>query len=249
MIRKVICIISMVIVFTMLCSSCNDIPPAENPSNSVSAESSPLTEEELEHLRTVRAAVDQHMRVADTTLKGFGTIQYLETEIEKRKNDPAYVISLEPFRYEVACDPTRDEYHSPDVAEQLEKGMFINEVRELLGRSHGTTFSFDASAGFNDVYTAYTLDDGRVLFLRFIQASIKDYSREELESRIPNFNEKDWELRFNAIITNDPNLRRSVGWFKLQEVQVLALEEYLETDLRYTRTPNDELPDEYKKRK
>ena len=34
-----------------MCTSCNDIPPAENPSNSVSAESSPLTEEEFQKMK------------------------------------------------------------------------------------------------------------------------------------------------------------------------------------------------------
>ena len=279
MIRKVICFIAMAIACAMLCAACNDISPAEipsesasgynslpptespsesasgcnslpsaeSPSNSASAESSPviqfapLTEEELEHLRTVRAAVYDHTVISDTA-DGYGTIQHLEATIEKRKTDPTCLVLLENFRYEVSCDPTRDEYHSPRVAELLEQGMFINEVRELLGRPHGTTFAFlNVRMGkLTNTYTAYTLDDGRVLFLRFIQASVKDYSREELERRVPGFNERDWEVR--AIASPD----MSIGWFKLQEVKILDLKEFQNTAVGYVYTPEEELPDEYK---
>ena len=227
-------------------AGCNSLPPAENPSNSASAGSSPtiqfapLTEEEREHLRTVREAVYDYSIISDT-MYGFGTIQCLEIEIEKRKNDPDCVVLLENFRYEVSCDPTRDEYHSPQVAELLEQGMFINEIRELLGRPHGTTFAFlNGRIPHTNVYTAYTLDNGQVLFLRFILASIKDYSREELERRVPGFNERDWEIRAYA----SPDM--CFGWYKLQEVKVLDLEEFQNTPIGYVCTPDEELPDEYK---
>ena len=193
----------------------------------------------------MRTAVHEHLRVADTAAGGYrdlATIQGLETERKLRDEYPPgeYIVWLEPFRQEVACDPTRDEYHSPQVAELLEQGMFINEVRALLGRPHGTTFAILNGVGVRcNTYTAYTLDDGRVLLLRFIQASVKDYSQEELERRVPNFNERDWEVR---LILEDTG----IGWFKLQEVQILTLEEYLGTRYVSVGTPEEELPEEYK---
>ena len=246
MIRRVICMISMVIVFTMLCSSCNDLPPAENPSNSASAGSSPtiqfapLTEEEREHLRTVRDAVCEREN------PNYWTVQNLESACKLRDENPEeHFVLFEPFRKEVACDPTRDEYHSPQVAALLQQGIFINEVRELLGRPHETIcLMLSDTMALSDTYTAYTLDDGRVLLLRFIQASIKDYSREELERRVPNFNERDWVVRCYGLYS-DPTAGNCMGWLKLQELKILTLEEYLETNL-YTRTPQEELPEEYK---
>ena len=219
-------------------AGCNDLPPAENPSNSASAESSPLTEEELEHLRSIRTVVHDHLAIFDTA-GGAGTIQMLDKLRAKREENPDHIIPFESFLEEVASDPGRDEYHSPQIAEQLKKGMFINEVKNILGRPHGLYyFAINDRWSYTNTYTAYVLDDGQVLLLRFIQASIKDYSQEELESRIPNFNEEDWKIKFLWPY--------KIGWFKLQEVRVLSLEEFQSIDfLKQTITPHEELPDEF----
>ena len=218
-------------------AGCNSLPPAENPSNSVSAESSPLTEEELENLRSLRTIVHEHMSVG-ACVNGKGTVQRLEERRAQREENPDIVILNEALLEVIANDPTRDEYYSLQIAEKLQKGMFVNEVYDVLGRPHGLTY-FRSELRTN-TYTAYVLDNGQVLFLRFVQASVKDYSREELESRVPNFNEKDWEVRYTYYNSN-------VGWFKLQEVRILDVEELQSIQIALVcGTPEEELPEEYK---
>jgi hypothetical protein len=62
---------------------------------------------------------------------------------------------------------------------------------------------------------------------------------------VPNLNESDWEIRFYGQYTN-PSYGINIGWFKLQEINILELKEFQNTDVEYVYTPEEELPDEYK---
>ena len=87
---------------------------------------------------------------------------------------------FEYFAYDDVSDPV---FPSHEQAEKVTQGLFINEVYDILGRPHYNTNKNDGTYGYQ--YTMYVLDDGKILLLGYSFVLTGNYTRMELESRIP----------------------------------------------------------------
>ena len=224
-------ILLLIVALSLLLCSCNDTTfttepesaPAPSASGSTSSEEYPpnpvLAREVFDRLR-------ENYRNRFATGNRY-SLSGLNNTLEKLKGsekaeDPMWAPGWRCFwAYDNINDPS---FLSREKAEQIETGLLINEVYELIGRPHYNT-AFDGYKGTDafmtfidyfknfDVYTMHVLEDGEVLLLGYSQVVAEKYDSEELRERIGE--------EFAYVFLSEGG----VDWRVLTSIQILDIEE------------------------
>ena len=136
------------------------------------------------------------------------------------------------FAYDNTGDPV---FPSRVQAEQIVKGLLINEVYDLLGRPHYNTYTNPAVVAFcdTDIYTMYVLDDGNVLLLGYSSLLLENYTKDELVRRVGE------DHTIEEIIV------RYNGWRVLTSIQMLSIEELAEMEMGKWQAERYQTAEEY----
>ena len=218
-------------------NACNDPSPAESPSESAS-ESEALPELSKEELAAIKTRINEHQEAVRKSGSYF--IQTLYTDDMCEADRLEGVTFIDNLYHELVAVDTNENHHSAEIVDQLQKGMFFNEVYEILGAPHYNAMRFLKSVTFHsdhvtyDCCAMYVLNDGRILLIRYTPVFQAKFERAELMERIPDFEE------YEAI-----SKRQGVYyWMQIEEHSILSLDDFLGMtfDDEYLKTSKENLP-------
>ena len=231
-------ILLLIVALSLLLCSCNDTTITTEPESAPAAITEPqegstpsasqssseelpvLSLEELQAVKdriASRRAEDKEYMPFIVTRSGY------ELMMEQYKDYPERY--AERFVHaEIMGDIERTEYVSSEMVRSITKGMYINEVKELLGLPHYSVVHYalavfiSTSTESYDVCTMYILNDGRILLLRYTPITYEKYDRQELMARIPDYEQ------YERINKDGYHTQR---WLQLNEISFVTVEELL----------------------
>lgn len=235
---KIVCILVTLLLTLSSCDTLAEITEFENASTP-SASQSPSEELPVLSLEELQAVKDRiaSRRAEDKEYMPFiVTRSGYELMMEQYKDYPERY--AERFVHaEIMGDIERTEYVSSEMVRSITKGMYINEVKELLGLPHYSVVHYafavfiSTSTESYDVCTMYILNDGRILLLRYTPITYEKYDRQELMARIPDYEQ------YERINKDGYHTQR---WLQLNEISFVTVEELLEMtfDNDFLETPD-----------
>ena len=222
-------ILLLIVALSLLLCACNDTTITTEP-ESVPAPSA--SEEYTPDLTLARQVFD---RLQANEGGVFATDQCYSLSDYQVKPGVLRVIRVgwsDCFAYDNTGDPV---FPSRVQAEQIVKGLLINEVYDLLGRPHYNTYTNPAVVAFcdTDIYTMYVLDDGNVLLLGYSSLLLENYTKDELVRRVGE------DHTIEEIIV------RYSGWRVLTSIQMLSIEELAEMEMGKWQAKRYQTAEEY----
>ena len=200
-------------------AGCNDLPPAESPSESASErEALPILS--TEELNVIRDRISSKIEEDDlfVTVKAGG-------ELIDNAHSPYFDWQYYHRQYYGVTE--NQTYHAHDVIDQLSAGMFVNEVHAILGNPHFNScyipMSVAAPVTANyDYFLFYLLNTGEILMLRYNSVFVGEYEQEELERRLPCL----------AEYMRTYGKGRDMRWKKLLSAQIVSEEDLYRMNLQ-----------------
>ena len=170
-------ILLLIVALSLLLCSCNDATITTEPESSPAPSAS---EEYIPDLTLARQVFDRLQANEGGVFATEGRYSLSRHLSDPYKMGGIPVGWFEYFAYDDVSDPV---FPSHEQAEKVTQGLFINEVYDILGRPHYNTNKNNGTSGYQ--YTMHVLDDGKILLLGYSFVLTGNYTRVELESRIP----------------------------------------------------------------
>ena len=222
-------VLLLIVALSLLLCACNDATITTEP------ESSPAPSASEEYTSDLTLARQVFDRLQANEGGVFATDQCYSLSDYQVKPGVLRVIRVgwsDCFAYDNTGDPV---FPSRVQAEQIVKGLLINEVYDLLGRPHYNTYTNPAVVAFcdTDIYTMYVLDDGNVLLLGYSSLLLENYTKDELVRRVGE------DHTIKEIIV------RYSGWRVLTSIQMLSIEELAEMEMGKWQAERYQTAEEY----
>ena len=210
--KKIFKFLTIAMSVMLVISSCN---AASAP------ESEALPELSKEDLASVKERIQLHQ---ETTNFIFVTVT--KEDYDSWATSAVHDEYVKTFYKTIMSDVEGENYHSATVVEQLQEGMLINEVYDLIGRPHFNAKHYPfPSISFGDreydFCAMYVLNDGRILLTRYVPLFHENYDaeyRRELIERIPDFEQYEKTEKDGNYFTR---------WPKLDSVSIVTEEQLL----------------------
>lgn len=219
-------ILAIVLLFLSSCSAVNTTEEPANGSENTNESTQPSVAQTLSsaELEAVKERIGSELNRI-----GFH-------DEERYKSYQAFTIeslNIEDYLKYFYQDPARAYYHSPQMALQVQEGLLVNEVHDLLGNPHFNAINInmgDAYSGLYYAYTMYVLTDGSVLLIRYMPILPEEYEELNCFERIPNF--ENIYQRYSDY--------HYCSWMQVNKVEVLSEQELLSKSFQ-----NDDLKVDY----
>lgn len=216
------------LLFAMLLSvvSCNDVTNTTEPSEetvlSESVSESEAFEGYVQNIEKAKRSLEM-IRMNEGRIFVPVECKYALSRLNSFRDFYAEIGgTFDPIRdvYFVYDDMNEPVFPTYEQAMQIQTGLFINEVYELLGAPHlNAEYPHGAAVIFmkpHDRFTMYVLDDGvSVLFLRYSKMYYKEkYEKSEWGDRVPD--------GFDETMTQ---------WWELSSAEIISIDEFAELNI------------------